>query len=168
MPISDELKAVYGSVQTYRYFVECLSLHHSGFDGGVEHITNQVGGWVGDLETGETGVEFHYVPFFVIPPKEEEQSAINLQVAIDNVSRVLMDELENVATRPDIPIILRYRVYLSDDPNTVQNAPPLKLDVASVKATQQAITFVATMGNYRRLPFPKQLYDTELFPGLAR
>ena len=168
MPISNELAAVYGSAQTYRHYVECLSLHHSGFNFGVHHITNQVGGWTGDLETGETGVEFNFVPFVAIPPKEEEQAALNLQVAIDNVARVLMDELENVASRPDIPIVIYYRVYLSDDPTTVQNSPPLKLDVAAVTATQDAITFTASQANLRRLPFPKQLYTTELFPGLAR
>ena len=168
MPLSDDLAAVYGSAQTYRYYVECMTLIHSGFTGGKLNITNQVGGWTGDLETGETNVEFEYVPFVVVPPKEEEQSAISLQVAIDNVSRRLMHELEGAATRPEIPIVINYRNYLSDDPSTVQNLPVLRLDVASAKATQQSISFVATQGNYRRLPFPKQLYTTELFPGLSR
>ena len=127
MPISDDLAAVYGSAPTYKYYVECLSLQHEGFLGGVRHITNQVQGWDGTLEDGLTQVRFEFVPFVVIPPKEAEETATQLQIGIDNVSRILMDELESVAGRPEKPIGCTYRVYLSDDPTTVQNAPPLKL-----------------------------------------
>ncbi len=167
MPISDDLKAVYASAQTYRHYVECLSLQHPGFTGGQRHITNQVGGWVGNVETGEL-TTFDFVPFAAIPPKEEEQAALTLQVSIDNVSRVFMDELENISSRPELPVVIIYRVYLSDDPTTVQNAPPLRLDIAAVVVTQETISFAASLANLRRLPFPKQLYTTELFPGLLR
>jgi hypothetical protein len=168
MPITPELAAVYGSAPTYKHYVETMSLHHNGFDGGVRYITNQVGGWVGLLEDGTTQVTYQYVPFAAVPPKEEEQSALSLQVAIDNSSRELVDELERAAGRPELPIIVYYRVYLSDDANTVQNDPPLRLDVAAVRVTQDAVAFTASLANLRRKPFPKMLYTTDLYPGLAR
>jgi hypothetical protein len=167
MPISDELAAVYGSAPTYKYYIETMSLHHRGFEGGVRYITNQVGGWVGLLETGGQAT-YEYVPFVAVPPKEEEQSALSLQVAIDNCSRELINELERAAGQPEKPMTVYYRVYLSDDPNTVQNDPPLRLDVANVNVTQEAVAFTASLTNLRRKPFPKMLYTTDLYPGLAR
>ena len=58
-----------------------------------------------------------------------------------------MDELETLALTPTEPIILTYRVYLSDDTTVVQNDPPITLDIQTVTATQNAISFNAGMTN---------------------
>ena len=168
MPISDELKRIYVTAPVDEYYIETLELSHPLFsDGGVRYISNQRDGWTGDLETGGT-VFFQYVPFSAIPPSGAENANLALTVVIDNTSKGLMDELELLSTQPTTPISLVYRVYLKSDPATVQNVPPLKLDILSVTATNNTISFVASMANLRGRPFPKVLYTTALYPGLAR
>jgi hypothetical protein len=171
MAISAELAAVYATAPVDRYYIECLSLVHpifieAGNNQGEFHMTNQRDSFVGELEDGRF-VTFTPVPFTAIPPNAEEQSDLQLQVAINNVSRDLMDNLEKLAQTPNVPIEIYYRVFLSDD-LTVQNDPPLRLDILAVKATQKMISFSAGLTNLRNKPFPALLYTTELYPGLAR
>ena len=167
MAISEELKAVYATAPTDRHYVECMSLAHPAFDNGVRNITNHNGGWVGLHEDGYQ-IAYEYAPFAAIPPKAADEAAINMQVAIDNASRTLIAELEKLAQFPSQPINVTYRVYLSSDPLVLQNDPPLKLSVSSVTASQDVVTFAATLTNLRDRPFPSQLYTTVLYPGLAR
>ena len=167
MPISDELAAVYGSAPTYDYYIECLSLRHKGFSKGVIHVTNQVQGWSAYTEN-DFFVNYQFLPFIAIPPKEEETAALTLQVAIDNVGRAIMDELESAAGYPDQPITCIYRVYLASDNTTVQNAPPLKLYISGVVATAETVSFAANIVNLRKQAFPRLLYTTDEFPGLKR
>ena len=168
MPISEELKAVYATAPRNDYYIETLELAHSQLPDGGRFITNQLGGWKGTLEDGETEVVFEYLPFQAVPPNSAEENNLNLQVAIDNASEALMAQLELLALKPIEAIVIRYRVYLASDPETVQNDPPLKLDVLSVNADQNVIGFVAALTNLRRKPFPAVLYSTALYPGLKR
>jgi hypothetical protein len=165
--ISDALKAVYTTAPVARTYIETLSLYHPSMP-ATQYITNQANGWTGTLEDGTTIQVFTFLPFYVVPPQAAGEGQVSLQVAIDNADRVLMDELENIAKTPTSPIILTYRVYLSDDTVTVQNDPPLVLDIMSVTATQFIITFEAGLTNLRNKPFPSKLYTVDKFPGLAR
>lgn len=172
MAISAELAAVYATAPVNRYYIETMTLTHpifieGGNTTGEFFMTNQRDGFSGTLEDGRV-VQFEPVPFTAIPPKSEEQSDIQLQVGVDNASRELMDNVERLGETPNVPIIVTYRVYLSDDLTTVQNDPPLILDVISLTATQQLVSFTAGNSNMRDKPFPYQLYTTELYPGLAR
>jgi hypothetical protein len=168
--ISAELAAVYATAPVARYFIETLTLVHpifaEGSNPGNFYMTNQRDGFTGTLENGNTAF-FEPVPFTAIPPNSEETSDLQLQVGIDNVSRQLMSRLEQLGNTPNVPIEIYYRVFLSDD-LTVQNDPPLKLDIVAVKATQKMVSFAAGLTNLRNKPFPAQLYTTELYPGLAR
>jgi hypothetical protein len=171
MAISEALAAVYATAPTARYYIETLTLVHPVFSeannrDGYLYMTNQRDGFTGTLETGEV-VTFEPVPFQAIPPNSEEQGDLQLQVGIDNASRELMDNLEKLGQTPNVPIQVVYRVFLSDD-LTVQNDPPLTLDILAVKATQRMVSFAAGLTNLRNKPFPSQLYTTELYPGLAR
>jgi len=167
MPISDELKAVYATAPYDEYYIETLSLSHPQITGGTKYITNQVDGLSGKLEDG-TDVYYSFTPFAVVPPDKAEQASLSLKVAIDNTSRTLMGDLERLATEPTEPIQVYYRVYLKSDPDTVQNDPPLNLEILSVTATESAVSFNAGITNLRGKPFPSVLYSTELFPGLIR
>jgi hypothetical protein len=172
MPISPELAAVYTSAPTARYYVETLSLSHPAMpdegNGTIRYITNQRDGWTGTLEDGSTVATFEYLPFSVVPPRQEGEGQVTLAVAIGNASRGLMDELEALASQPTEPISCVYRVYLSDDTTVVQNDPPIQLSIMSVTATQTVISFNAGLTNLRQRPFPKVLYTVEQFPGLDR
>jgi len=165
--ISGALKAVYATAPMARQYIETLSLEHPNLT-STKYITNQRDGWTGTLEDGVTIQVFEFVPFYVIPPQAAGEGQIALQVAIDNADRVLMEELENLSLTPTSPIVLTYRVYLSDDTTVVQNDPPMVLNIMSVTATQFLITFEAGLTNLRNRPFPSKLYTIEKFPGLAR
>jgi hypothetical protein len=167
MPISEELKRVYASAPNDDYYIETLSLEHPTFENGVRYLTNQNGGWIGKLETGGRAA-YQYVPFVSLPPSAEDQAAITLNIVIDNASRELMYELENMAQTPSQPITVVYRVYLSSGQETLQNDPPIRLWVSNVVADQRSVSFAATTTNLRNTPFPSKLYNTDLFTGLKR
>lgn len=167
MPISDELKRIYVTAPVDDNYVETLALYHILFSGGVRYITNKRDGWSANLETGES-VFFDYLPFLAVPPDMAENANLSMKVGIDNTTTNLMDELELLSTEPTEPITMIYRVYLESDPTTVQNDPPLQLDVQAVTATNEAVSFTAGMTNIRSRPFPSILYSTEQFPGLLR
>jgi hypothetical protein len=167
MPISDELAAVYATAPRDDYYIETLELAHSAFPNGARFITNQLAGWSALIETGAL-VNFEYLPFAAIPPNSAEDNNISLNVSIDNASVTLMEQLEALAAAPTEAIIIRYRVYLSSNNTTVQNDPPLKLDILSVTANQDVITFTAGLSNLRAIPFPNIVYSTALYPGLKR
>lgn len=167
MAISEELKRIYATAPSNDFYVETLSLEHPTFTNGVRYLTNQNGGWVGNLETGGQAA-YAYMPFVSLPPASQDQAAINLNIVIDNASRELMYELENMAQTPSQPITVTYRVYLNSSPTTLQNNPPIKLWVANVVANQQTVSFAASTTNLRNTPFPSKLYTTDLFPGLKR
>lgn len=166
MAISEALKRVYASAPNDDHYIETLSLEHPAFEDGVRFITNNNGGWVGDLETGGQ-IAYDYAPFVTAPPSSADQGNITLSVAIDNASRGLMDQLERMSSVQAEPIKLVYRVYLASS-TALQNDPPLKLEVLSVTATQYAVSFSASMTNLRNKPFPAVLYTVEQFPGLER
>ena len=167
MPISDELAAVYVTAPVGKFYIETLSLEHPLFPDGVQYLTNKLGGMQAELEDSSS-VWFPYVPFSAVPPSRAEAGAVEIKVGIDNTSLALMDELERLSEKPTDPIRLTYRVYLEDDLTVVQNDPPLKLEILSVSATTDAISFTAGLINLRGKPFPSVLYSTERFPGLVR
>lgn len=166
MTIKPELQYVYASAPVTDAHVETLELRHSGFTNGAIYITNQLAGWAAKLKNG-SDVWFEFLPFGAVPPKSAHEGNFTLQVAIDNASRALMDQLEVLALKPTEPIIVVYRIYLASDPATVQNVP-LKLSIESVAASQSVLAFNAGKGNLRKQPFPSMQYDTDLYPGLAR
>ena len=167
MAISEELKKIYATAPNDDFYVETLSLEHPIFEHGVTHITNQNGGWVGNLESGGQAA-YTYVPFTVIPPSSGDEGALVLKVVLDNSARPLIDSLEYMSQTPSQPIKLVFRIYINSDPETIQNSPPLVMYVSSVLATQESISFAATTTNLRDLPFPRQLYSIDLYPGLER
>jgi hypothetical protein len=165
-PISNALAAVYATAPREDYYIETLELSHSAFPNGARFITNQLAGWTANLENGAVAT-FDYLPFAAIPPNSAEDNNISLNVAIDNASVELMEQLEALAAAPTEAIIIRYRVYLASSAE-VQNDPPLKLDILSVTANQDVITFTAGLSNLRAIPFPNIVYSTALYPGLKR
>lgn len=167
MAISDELKRIYATAPIDDFYVETLSLEHPAFENGVRYLTNQNGGWIGNLEGGGRAA-YQYVPFITLPPASQDQAAISLNIVIDNVSRELMFELERMAQTPSQPITVVYRVYLNSGQATLQNNPPIKLWVSNVVADQNSVSFAATTTNLRNTPFPSKLYTTVLFTGLKR
>ncbi|WP_116364410.1 DUF1833 family protein [Parahaliea mediterranea] len=167
MPISDELKAVYATAPNNDYYVETLELRHPQFQHGSRFITNQLSGWPASIEDGSE-VYFEFLPFAVVPPQAGEEGNLNLKVVIDNASELLMEQLEDLSTKPTSPITVFYRIYLASDRHTVQNDPPLKLDVLAVTANPNVISFTAGLSNLRAIPFPGMLYTTALYPGLDR
>ena len=167
MPISNALKRVYSSAPTEDYYIETLQISHPQFIDGDRYITNRRDGWSAQDENGNP-VFYEPGAFSVIPPKGNTGAEISLQVTLDNTTRSVMDDLESLARAPTQPVEIWYRVYLESDPTTVQNSPPLKLDVLTVAATVRYVAFVAGLPNYRFKPFPKLVYELERFPGLIR
>lgn len=165
MTISNALKRIYATAPDDAYYIETLQLSHPGFPGGVRYITNERDGWQGRDEQSVMQT-FEFVPFSAIPPRSEEENNSTLQVAIDNASRALADNLEAIAGLPTAPVLLTYRIYIDPDQDTIHYT--LNLDILAVVETQQLVTFSASLDNLRAKPFPAFLYLTSMYPGLAR
>ena len=123
MPISDALKRIYAVAPRDDHYVECLSISHPNLAFPTRHITNELGGVTVTLEDGGGQQTFDYLPFAVLPPRAAEEANLQLQVAIDNVSRDLIDELEAASGDPTIPLEITYRIYLASDLAVLQNDP---------------------------------------------
>lgn len=167
MPLTDALRRHYASAPDDSYHIHTLQLDHPGFPGGVRYLTNEKGGWQGRDE-GAVLRTFEFVPFEVKEPDSDSSGVISMPIVFDNASRALMQNLETIAEQPTDPIVCTYRIYLSHDPEVIQNAPALVTDILSVVATQLVITANASQDNLRTKPFPAFLYDTNYYPGLAR
>ena len=167
MPISNALKNLYSSAPNDIYEIETLQISHPQFVQGPRYICNQRDGFSAQDENSNP-VFYEASAFSVLKPKGQIGGKIELQVTLDNTTRETMEDLERLSKSPTEPIEVIYRVYLSNDPNTVQNLPPLKLDILGVVATVRYISFVAGLPNFRFNPFPKYRYELEKFPGLVR
>ncbi len=166
--ISDALKRVYASAPVDDHYIECITISHPNLAFTEQDLTNEFGGVTATLEDGSTQKTFSYFPFSIIPPRAAEESALSLQVVMDNVGRALIDELEAAALDPTEPLHFTYRVYLASDLTAPANDPPLNLDITSVTVTNTVVSFTAGTTNLRSRPFPSELYTVEAFPGLSR
>lgn len=102
---------------------------------------------------------------FSLPPSNEEGFK-SLNIAIDNVGRRVSDFIATSLTQP-VPVVLKYRPYLSDDPTAPQMVPPLTLFLKDVQITDQRVSGKATFIDIVNKKFPSERYTRERFPGLG-
>lgn len=163
--ITEALKRIYSGSNVNRS-LEALEFRHPNWPDPVR-LVNDVVGWTFTLETGVLA-DFIAMPFDVKLPDKNTAGAEDLQVALCNIGREMMDLLELASSSPEDSITCLFRVFL-DIPNSApQINPPLRLQITSVAATLNSITATATRFDVLNRPFPTTLYTLDSFPGLRR
>lgn len=166
MPISAALKRIYASAPTDQRYIETLSFAHSQFT-KTHYLCNDLDEWTFLLESGAPQA-FQRLPFQILLPNNDRNGSQDLQIAISNVTRDLMYELELANEVPTEPIVVTYRVYLNQLNTEPQNTPVLEMTVTEVNAKADVISAVAKRANILNKPFPSVVYRIDTFPGLDR
>lgn len=118
-------------------------------------------------------VNFIACAFHIELPPIEDGSMPRARITLDNVDRVILQQIEAATSSPDMTEVT-YRPYLNTDVdaqgrlNGPQMDPPLHLVITSIKADVMQITAEATFGDYRNSRFPSVDYTPASFPGLVR
>lgn len=166
MTISAALKRIYASAPHGQRYVETLELAHPSF-AQTYYLTNDFEEWVFQDE-GATPHVFQRVPFTLKLPKHDGEGRQDLQVAISNIGRELIDQIELAIQAPRSPIKCVYRVYLNTANSTPQNNPPLELSILTLDVNTEAVTATATRSDILNKRFPADVYRIDNFPGLNR
>lgn len=184
-------KEAYANADDTRVMLYTLELNHPSFNQPLRIVADN-DPLTAEIETGDT-VEF--TPFFFSikrPPISEEPDP-SLQITVDNVSGFMTPYLD-LASRSGDSIHVVFRPYLVEEAvETVESErlkvkseehPPLnfqpstlnqtitrlsaiKLAIRNASATMTSVTLTAAHINPANLPFPKENYTSDRFPGLS-
>ena len=101
-------------------------------------------------------------PFGIVPPKAgaDEQ---DLQIVFQNVSHEIIEGIELASKNPEIPIKMRYFIYI--DGKTDSQITPIVLTLKNISANMTSIQATAQRSDLYRYTFPTKVFGTE-FKGL--
>lgn len=119
--------------------------------------------------TFEDGRKFDALPlaFRVDLPDAGTQGRQDMGITFDNVGAEIWNALELAQTKPDVPIVVTWRVYLKSN-LAAPAAQPFRLSVVNVTATQEVVTMTAQRSDLINRRWPRVVYKPERWPGLIR
>lgn len=162
MPLSAALQERYRSEVDVDW-VDCLIISHPAIE--TLYLCNSQDAIQGD--PGDGLVTFQPVPFKVNLPTRDSSGRQDLSLALSNVGRVGMAVLEQAITQPEEPIQVGYTIFIRGD-TAPQIDPVLTLSMTDIVVTETLITATITRSDILNLPFPRQKYRPDWFPGLNR
>jgi len=111
-----------------------------------------------------------YLPcyFQIVLPKIDGKGQQDLQLSIQNVDRMIVDELELAMNDTSERITVELRYFLEDAPDAGPQNVPMKLSISQVNADNVTVTGVAGRPDTLNRVFPAEIYRTDLWPGLNR
>jgi len=158
-------KEAYANADDTRVMLYTLELMHPKFTQPLRIVADN-DPLTTEIETGDT-VEF--TPFFFSikrPPISEEPDP-SLQITVDNVSGFMTPYLD-IASRSGDSIHVVFRPYLVDEgDSSITRLSSIKLAIRNASANMTSVTLTAAHINPANLPFPKENYTSDRFPGLA-
>jgi hypothetical protein len=110
---------------------------------------------------------FRPLPFKTIQPKRDGTGRQEMQLVIENIGLGAVGVLDQALEDPSTPISCRYTIYLFGSPEP-QVDPPIVLNLSDISVTQEAVACSASRSDILNLPFPREVYRPDLFPGLDR
>ncbi len=158
-------KEAYANADDTRVMLYTLELMHPQFTQPLRIVADN-DSLTAEIETGDT-VEF--APFFFSikrPPISEEPDP-SLQITVDNVSGFMTPYLD-IASRSGNSIHVMFRPFLIDEnDDSITRLSSIKLAIRNASATMTSVTLTAAHINPANLPFPKENYTSDRFPGLV-
>ncbi len=174
---SEALAAAYATAPEDEIVLDTLEFHHPSFldeDGHVTaiRVVNDHKFLLAYLEDeapldGGDQVRFEKVYFaFRRPPESESAALPEVELQVDNVSRILIPYLDMVKeSRDSITVI--WRPYLLSDLTGPHMNPPLALTLRNVRANMSSMSARAGFFDLANRRFPASEYTAKKFPGLV-
>lgn len=107
------------------------------------------------------GLDFVFLPLSVTLPTEEQAAVPRCQVAIHDVTRIIMPAVRAISTAPKVTMEL----VLSSTPDAVE-AEFANFLMSSISYTADSITAELTVESLAVEPFPAHTFTPNYFPGL--
>ena len=143
MTITSDLKRYYASSGS-AVKLDTLEIKHTTFTNPY-YIVNDFQDLTAGLENSAGNVTFKKYAFEITEPSKDDNGNQTLGITIDAVNLELVNLLSTaVEDTNNNPIIVTYRVYLSDD-TTEPKSTPLELELTSVTINNQTISGTAEM-----------------------
>ena len=163
--MTESEKEAYANADDARVMLYTLELNHPGFTQPLRIVADN-DPLTAEIEDGE---EASFTPFFFSiqrpPINEEPDPSLNIQV--DNVSGFMTPYLD-VASRSGEAITITFRPYLRDDvDDSLTRMSHIELTIRNASTTMTSVTLTAAHINPANLPFPKETYTSDRFPGLS-
>jgi len=118
---------------------------------------------------GTLGVQWYDASSFqIVLPKIDGKGQQDLQLSLQNVDRVIVDELELAITDPTTRIEVTLRLFLEDDATAGPQNVPLTLSLAQVAANSFSVSGTAGRFDVLNRVFPSEIYRIVRWPGLDR
>lgn len=162
--LQDAIKEAYAVAPANKTVIDTLEVRQTGVQDPIYLArTRQT-----FIAVTEESIEVTFQPCgfqFSLPP-ENEEGFRSLNVAIDNVSRLVRPFVE-AAKGSRVPVEAIYRPYLSDDLTQPQMIPPLLLYLKDLSINTFQVTGRATFMDLVNKRFPLELYTRMRFPTLS-
>lgn len=173
--VSEALKEAYVVAPDAEVILHMLELRHPSFideDGNPDSIwltlneediaaTLEAGA---PVKGGQT-VTFRSYPFQFRLAPIENTAAQQLELAIDNVDRRIIQNLD-LAMASAAKIEMCYRPYLASDLSEPQMDPPPTFTLSDVTADSLTVRGRARVGINLNIKFPREVYTAVKFPAL--
>ena len=182
MAISKELQEIYSDYDNQEMYYDAIELSHPNFGfnqelhpeddlypsdtlypGTIEYSTS-----VFMIQANEEklfnvdGIERLFIPypFAIVPPKvgADEQ---DIQVVFQNVSREIIEGIEWAAQMPEVPIKMRYFIFIDGEKDTQMT--PITLTLGSVSADLKQISATAQRADLYKYFAPTKKYDNRFW-----
>jgi hypothetical protein len=113
---------------------------------------------------GNANVIFSPIPFKFTAPDTRAGQGAEAKIEVDNILGEISKYLDD-ATQMNTPISVIFRMYLSNDLNTVQLGP-WRFECKSLTETGTLLEATISVSRPDRLKFAREIYDIERFPQL--
>lgn len=175
-PHSDALREYYSSAPPDEIALDTLEFRHPAFrdDAGLPtavRFVNDADPFSGTLEddtplnAGEA-VEFTAGAFTITLPESSSPGLPTCQISVDNLGSDLVDPLMDAVEVPHA-VEVTYRQWLASDPS----APGVTIDgmtIGKVNISAATVTAQAGFEDDLNVPFGREKYTREEYPGLVR
>ena len=174
-PWSDDYEIAVAANDKNVQILETLELHHSAIEeNGVRtavRAVNDVKDWTFTLEgdaplNGGQAVLFTAIPFTWGEPSIAEGQAPQADVRVDNVERELEPYLNAIETSFE-PIVVIYRVFLSDRGHVVDRGP-FRFVMKEIATDNGAVTGKVEIATPQNLKFGTRVYTADEFASLVQ
>ena len=161
--ITEALKEAYALAPSDIVVIETLEFVHALFS--TIRICNDGQDHIFTLEDLSTPL-FVAAPFAFKLPTSDDTGIKELQLTIDNLDERISDIIDTVK-QSIIPIVVKYRVYLSSDATTPQTDPPIQLEVREISLSGPSAIVRAVFVDLTNKKFLTELYTRDRFPTLG-
>jgi len=167
--LSQAIKEAYAAAPSDVIIYHTLEIRHPSFTTPIR-VVRDVADLTATLEASapeDAGqpVTFIAYAFDFKKPEVSANGVPQLVIEIDNVSREILQQIEQAIVTNDLITVI-YREFISADLSGPQNDPPMELTISNITADVFRIRATAGFGDYTNRKFPSETYTAERFPAL--